>query len=55
MSDLKKIVGILFMAIGGFGIFFMFTQIALLLIVTDSFDILINSETLFNNCMSIAR
>jgi hypothetical protein len=40
MSDFKKVVGILFMAIGGFGIFFMFIEIVLLLIVTESFYIL---------------
>lgn len=55
MSDLKKVVGILFMAIGGFGIFFMLVEIVLLLELKD-IGVIVNKESLFEDCMNnIAR
>lgn len=54
MSDFKKVVGILFMAIGGFGIFMLFLEIAFLLEL-NNIAILIKNEDVFNDCMNIAR
>jgi|LauGreDrversion4_2_1035121.scaffolds.fasta_scaffold14432_3 hypothetical protein len=52
MSDFKKVVGSLFMAIGGFGIFLLFLEVAFLLELNGIAGILINNEALFEDCMN---
>lgn len=55
MLNLKAAIGILFMAIGGFGIFFMLVEIVLLLELKD-IGVIVNKESLFEDCMNnIAR
>ena len=54
MLNLKAAIGILFMAIGGFGIFMLFLEIAFLLEL-NNIAILIKNEDVFNDCMNIAR
>ncbi len=52
MFDFKKVVGSLFMAIGGFGIFLLFMEIGLLLMLNWDIGIVVNSERLFEDCMN---